>query len=305
MSVLNEYSCARTRKGRGRPKGQLGPVANAIRHAVLADLVPRYPRMTVRQVFYALEVAGIVEKNDGGYRQVQAQVLKMRREGLLPWSFITDGTRWQRKPDSWDSAEDYIEVMARSYRRDLWRGQRLRIEVWLEKDALADIVVDVTTRWDVALMVSRGQSSSTFLYTAAQAAEDAYRRDGTTTAIYALYDFDAGGERAARTIERDLPEYAPLCAAVGDAISFERLAVTPDQIVAWDLPRRPAKKTDPEADKHGSIAVELDAIPPEKLTALVEDAITSNIDPHAWEIEQDVEEQERAGLVSLLNGRTS
>ena len=43
--------------------------------------------------------------------------------------------------------------------------------------------------------------------------------DGTRSVIYALYDYDAGGDRAAKAIEQELPEYAP-----GVPISFERLA---------------------------------------------------------------------------------
>ena len=81
----------RTRKSIGRP---LGRTALAIRGAV-DGLTGSYERMTVRQVFYQLETLGIVAKTEGGYRQVQQQVLKMRREGLLGWSFITDGTRWK------------------------------------------------------------------------------------------------------------------------------------------------------------------------------------------------------------------
>lgn len=93
---------------RGRP---LGDTALAIRGAVL-NLTSRHDRMTGRQAFYALEVQGVVHKTEGGYRQVQQQVLKLRREGLLPWSFITDGTRWQRKPDSYVGVEDYMAHMA-------------------------------------------------------------------------------------------------------------------------------------------------------------------------------------------------
>jgi len=80
--------------------------------------------------------------------------------------------------------------------------------------------------------------------------------DGTLTLVFALYDHDAGGDRAARTIARDLPEFA------GVSIEFERLAVTPAQIARWSLPTRPPKTKDPEAAKWGSKpAVELDAIP--------------------------------------------
>ena len=105
--------------------------------------------MTVRQIFYALVSRGIVPKDENrGYRPVQRQVLEMRKSNLLPWSFIADGTRWQRKPESWDKVEDATRTLARTYRRDLWKAQGKRIEIWLEKDALAGVVAGVTDEWD-------------------------------------------------------------------------------------------------------------------------------------------------------------
>jgi hypothetical protein len=290
-----DYSGTRTRKPRGRPRGALGPAAKAIREAVLDDLTKRYARMTVRQAFYALVVAAIVAKTEGGYRQVQKQLAAMRRAGDLDWGFIADGTRWMRKPDSYDSAEDYIEAVSRSYRRDLWQSQGVRIEIWLEKDALADIIMEVTDKWDVPLMVSRGQSSLTFLHAAAQEATMAYGYANVSTYIYALYDYDAGGDRASRAVESDLPEFAP-----GVPITFERLAVTPAQISNWTLPTRPPKKKDPEAKKWGNKpCVELDAIDPIRLTNLVEGVITSHVNQREWEIEKLIEEEERKGLLAL------
>src|SRR5580700_4568209 len=91
-SEVEEFLRPSARK-RGRPLGRLGPTASAIREAVLDDLVDRYDRMTVRQAFYALEVAGVVEKTEGGYVQVQRQLLAMRRDDALGWDFIADGTR--------------------------------------------------------------------------------------------------------------------------------------------------------------------------------------------------------------------
>jgi hypothetical protein len=284
-------SCPRTTKPRGRP---LGITAGRIREAILDDLVGRYDRMTVRQVFYQLEVKGVVKKTEGGYRQVQTQVLALRRQGVLDWSFITDGTRWQRKPDTWSSSEEYIQAVARNYRRDLWRNQNYRIEFWLEKDALADIVTDITSAWDVSLMVSRGQSSATFLQAAAKTAERHYRNAGTVTRIYTMYDHDAGGERSARTIRRDLPELA------GIPVLINEIAVTAEQIMAWSLPTRPAKQSDPEAKKWGDRpAVELDAIPPDQLRELVRNAIIENVDPVQWEIEKTIETEELDGLRRL------
>ena len=291
FEALLELLCPSARKPGQRG---LGRTAKAIRAAVL-DLRGDYERMTVRQVFYKLETQGVVEKTEAGYRQVQQQVLRMREDGLLDWGFITDGTRWQRKPDTWDDVEDYVAYMAHTYRRDLWRGQGVRIEIWLEKDALADIVFDVTSKWDVPLMVSRGQSSATFLHGAAKEAERAFREAGVTTRIYTLYDFDAGGQRAAGTIERKLPEYA----APGVPIVIEQLAVTQQQIAQWSLPTRPAKKSDPEAAKFGNVAVELDAIDPDRLKELVEDAIERHVDERARRVQKVAEAEERDGLQRL------
>ena len=38
----------------------------------------------------------------------------------------------------WSDKDDFLSRRAASYRRDLWRGQGVRIEIWLEKDALAE-----------------------------------------------------------------------------------------------------------------------------------------------------------------------
>ena len=215
----------------GRAKGQFGLKARAIRAVVLDELVPQFQRMTVRKVFYALSVKGVVPKTqNGGYRAVQEQLARMRREGVLDWGFIADGTRLARLQSQWDDVSDFLGDVQRLYRRDLWRGQGVRIEVWLEKDALAEVVLEKTTEWRVPLMVTRGQSSVTFLHSAAMSAKQCYERDGTQTWVYALYDFDAGGDRAYRAIESDLPAFAET------PINVERLAITPAQIAQWQLP---------------------------------------------------------------------
>src|SRR5438067_13752261 len=123
MSKKSAFSCSSASKSRGRP---LAAKTLAIRQAVL-EVAEEFEVMTVRQIFYALTVRGVVPKEENaGYRPVQTQVLKMRCEGLLDWGFIADATRWQRKPTSYDSTEDALAVTARAYRRNLWRSQNER-----------------------------------------------------------------------------------------------------------------------------------------------------------------------------------
>lgn len=237
-------------------------------------LTARHKRMRVCQVFYACEMAGIVPETERGYADVQKQLAIMRRKGLLSWDFIADGTRGQRKPSSWDRARGYVESMSRGYRRNLWQSQDTRIELWLGKDALADPISPVTRRWDVPPMVSRGLSRLTFLHTAGEAAAAAWERHGAETFLYAEYDNDAGGEWAFPAIERDLPEFAD------DALEFsDRLARTDEQVAASKLATRPAKKNHTEAATwDGKSCVELDALSPDRLTSLVDDAIVRRVD---------------------------
>ena len=115
--------------------------------------------------------------------------------------------------------------------------------------------------YDVPLMVARGYASLSFLHSAAE-----YINDLDVPAyIYHLGDFDPSGVNAGEKIEETLRELAP------DAeIIFERIAVTPEQIDAWNLPTRPTKTSDTRAKGFGDISVELDAIEPNQLRALVQ-----------------------------------
>jgi hypothetical protein len=283
QSCLHRLS-RRSAKKSGRP---LSKQTIAIRDEIL-ELPYEQEQMTVRGIFYALTTRGIVEKSEAGYRQVQRQVLLLRREGKLDWNFVADGTRWVNEPETWDSTEDVLRETARTYRRNLWRSQGIRIEVWLEKDALASLIRPVTYGFGVRLMVSRGQSSETYCYHAAREARAAAKAD-VETFVYALYDSDRYGRDAAAKVKEKLRRYSD-----GTPIGFELLAVTDEQIEEWELPTRPAKKAgDPDA-------VELDAISPDKLKALVENAIVSQIDTETWEKEEAVEASERAILERMV-----
>jgi hypothetical protein len=145
-----------------------------------------------------------------------------------------------------------------------------------------------------------GHLECPFLYEAAQAARQAYIEGGAVTVVLALYDHDAAGARCARSVEDGLMRYSGLGSLQWPR--FRRLAVTEEQINEWNLPTRPAKATDPEAHKFRGDAVELDAIPPDKLISLVEDAIVDLIDTDAWEKEQVIEESEREILAAMVGG---
>jgi hypothetical protein len=265
------------------------------RRAAFYDLVEGAQPATVRQIYYLATVAGLVPKTENGYNIVQTDLTLMRRTGDLPYGWLADSTRWQRKPNTFGSVEEALKETARLYRKDLWRDADCYVEVWLEKDALSGVVYPITSLFDVPLMVARGYASLSFLH---EAAEYIAGLD-VPAYIYHLGDYDPSGQDAARAIEESLREMAP------DAeIHFERLAVTPGQIAHWRLPTRPTKETDSRSKGFGAVSVELDAIPPGRLRALVQVAIEDHLPSEQYEILKVAEQSEQRqinGLVGMLS----
>lgn len=211
----------------------------------------------------------------------------------MPYDWLADNTRWQRKPRTFGGVAQALQETARFYRKALWTDVDCYVEIWLEKDALAGVVYPVTSMYDVPLMVARGYASLSFLHTAAEYINAL----DVPSYIYHLGDYDPSGVNAGEKIEETLTKLAP------DAeISFARIAVTPDQIRGWDLPTRPTKVSDSRARGFGNISVELDAIEPDRLRKLVQTAIEAHLPAQQFEILKITEASERTLIQQLVSG---
>jgi hypothetical protein len=167
--------------------------------SVLYGVVEQNRPATVRQVYYRMVSLGAIEKTESEYQNTVVRLLgMMRRSGELPFSWIADHTRWMRKPNSFDSVEEALQMTASFYRKALWTTQPSYVEVWLEKDALAGVIFTVTSKWDVPLMVTRGYPSLTFLHSAA----DDLQRLERPAHLYYLGDLDPSGVDIPRKVGR-------------------------------------------------------------------------------------------------------
>jgi hypothetical protein len=262
--------------------------------AAIYDIAEAERPCTIRGLFYRVMSKGLIPKTEQGYGVVQRQALKMRRAGELPYNWITDGSRLRLKPRTFSNAQAALENTARMYRRDLWIDQEVHVEVWSEKDAIRGVVYPVTAEFDVPLMISRGFGSETFLYDTAEDINDEKR----PAVIYQLGDHDPSGVAAWDDIQRKLRGF------VNDDIdlTFERIAVTAEQITHMDLPTRPTKQSDTRAAKFDGESVEVDAVPSSVLRDLVRNAIESWIDPGALRLTRIAEESEREVLERIAYG---
>lgn len=274
--------CDTTRKTREKTQ--------AVQSAVFDIFAEMTPRLTVRQVFYALSVRGVVPKTEAGYRQAQYQLAILRRAGVLPYGWLADSTRWQIKPTSYTGLDAAMSRWHETYRRDLWAAQTAHVEIWIEKDALAGVVAPVTQLYDVPLCVARGYSSMTFGFDMAQE----IKAIGKPAYIYHFGDFDPSGVDAAYKIRDTLQGH-------GANIHFERVAITEQQIQKYNLPTRPTKRKDPRAKAWGDKAsVELDALPANVLRDLVKDCVERHIDKRQLNVTQQAERLERATLAQVM-----
>jgi hypothetical protein len=270
-------------------------------HDAIMGIVEEQHPMTVRQVYYQAEVKGLIAKKETEYAKVMRAVLYLRRSGRMPYSWIEDLTRWMRKPTTWNGIDEILNAAASSYRKAVWATLDRRVELWVEKDALAGIVSGVAGQFDVPVLPARGYSSESFAYEAAAAITPDWDY-GRKTFVYHFGDFDPSGMNASTTLLNTLLRHAP-----SEAFQFERIAVFPAQIAIWDLPTRPTKKQDPRYkwfSEHWpegkEVSCELDAIPPDILRRLVRDIIERHL-PEGWlDSIRFAEQEERRHLERMI-----
>ena len=265
----------------------------------MASFAEEHKPVTVRQLFYVLVSASVVEKSEREYKSTVIRLaLGLRRSGRIPWENITDATRWYYKPRTHDSLADALEECARLYRRSLWTDLPIRVQVWCESLSVAGIVRDVAEEWDVPLYPGKGYTSHDFVRSAARDIAFA----GKPAVVYLLGDYDASGRDIIRFASKSLREYA---AEVDSSvpIDFRTIAVTEAQIVEWSLPSHPAKKKDSRFKRYGiRNAVELEAIPPDRLRELVRGHIVGHLDPEAVYRLETIEAAERETLRAIAKG---
>src|ERR1700704_234329 len=151
----------------------------------------------------------------------------MRLDGSLPYDWVVDESRRVRITETYDSIQHALEQTAKFYRRSALEQSADYVEVWVEKDALAGVMWDATSEYDVPLMVSRGMPSITFLHRSAMAIRCAAQR-GKEAYIYQFGDHDPSGVLIPQTIERRLNQ---MCERLDVPTPIvERVALTEKQI---------------------------------------------------------------------------
>lgn len=175
----------------------------------------------------------------------------------------------------------------RSYSKNRWENQPYYPEILIEKKALEGVFAKPCAKWDVAVGACKGYPSLTFLFELSERLKNA-QNEGKQPIILYFGDYDPSGEDIPRSIGENLEKFG-----VYD-VEIRRIALMEQQVIEWKLPPAPAKETDSRtANWDGLGQVELDAVKPEKLIAMLNDAIGEIFDNDLYDELQKTEDNER------------
>ena len=113
-----------SKKGRGMARRSLDLIEAMYVAAKAAQPI------TGRGIGYKLFTRGLIASMAKSEMQRVYRLLKEARErGIIPWEWIVDETRSLERKSTWADPTEYAHCVARSYRRDFWDEQPIRVEV--------------------------------------------------------------------------------------------------------------------------------------------------------------------------------
>jgi len=252
------------------------------------EIINQYDfKLTVRQIYYRLisDPYILFENTKSRYTQFDKMLVVARERGEVDYTKIEDRTREALGGDfGYGTPQEFLTKEIDSFKNcwqdyimEMWKNQEHKLELWVEKDALANLINQVAEGFRVLVFPSKGYSSYT------KVMECLERLEGYSDkkiVVLHLIDHDPSGLQMTRDLENRLLSYG------GDSIQIKRIGLTYDQVRKFNLRPNRVKKKDTRAKEYikqfGSDCWELDALPPSELQNLVRESIKKYIDVDAW-----------------------
>jgi len=137
--------------------------------------------------------------------------------------------------------------------------QPMLIEIWCEKSTMDDILVPIVEAYEANLVTGLGELSITAV---AQCMERAQHHERVV--ILYIADYDPAGHGMPVSVARKVEFMAQMFEEFGIEATLHPIALTSEQVAAYQLPRIPVKDSDMRKanwqENHGAGQVELDAL---------------------------------------------
>jgi hypothetical protein len=246
--------------------------------------------VTLRQLFYRLVSEQAIPNTTGAYKRLSTLTAEARRHGTFP--DLIDRGRQIHQYAYWPDIKAALETGFQEFRLDRTEGQDVSLYLGVEK---AGMVVQLRSWFGdlgIPVLALGGYSSETYCK---DVRGHAWSGDRPAILLYAG-DFDPSGE----DIDRDFIERTRCWSKV------IRVALTAEQVAEYGLPINPGNDLDSRAGRfiarHGELMqVELDALDPDDLRQLYDDAIDRYWDESAYEVVLEREDRQRDAVGDLLD----
>lgn len=236
--------------------------------------------MSLRQLYYQLVSKNLIENSKESYNRLGGAVSDGRIAGLISWTAIEDRGRNLQGLNHSDSPQQAIAAAANGYSIDKWANQPYRAEVWVEKEALVDVVGLICNKLEVDFFACKGYNSQSETWRAGMRFAD-YVRKGQRPVVFHLGDHDPSGIDMTRDNRDRLSMFA------GVPIQVVRLALNMNQIDTYQPPPNYAKVSDSRyadyRNKYGEESWELDALEPRIIQDLISEAVLRVRDQRLWD----------------------
>ena len=259
--------------------------------------------LSVRNLFYQLtgdDGSGVtVVKSEAAYRKVMRLKGQLCRDRAIPWNYFSDSSRVSYDNDGFEGLDDtaFVDRVANLYRRNYWSTTGIYPQLWVESRSLTPTLAGTARELGVSLYPSGGMASDTFVY---GAAVEAIHTGREHMAVVYVGDYDPSGLQIADVLETKLGEHLGYAAEDygmdAPELTFQRVAVTEQQIIDHALPTKPVKATQSRKKYDIDRSVEAEAMRPDTLRRIVADAFEPMIDRQALERMRAIEASERHGL---------
>lgn len=267
--------------------------------ALLANYERAGYSVTLRTIHYQFVSRGFYANTARNYNRLGDLLSAGRRAGRISWTSIEDVERPVHGTETFENPRAIIEAAREQFKIDLWRLQRFRPEVWIEKNALLGIVEPVCRRERVNYFACKGYASDSAVWRAGRRFLATIAK-GQVPVVLHLGDHDPSGIDMTRDVTDRLALF------VGMPIQVVRLALNMDQIEHHQPPENFVKLADSRApgyvEKFGDHCWELDALSPDILASTISGAVARLRDDKAWDEAQAIEADMLDHLDEIVEG---
>ena len=133
------------------------------------------------------------------------RLIKLRESGRVDLDGLVDLSRRIALPFTFSSAGEAARFMARSYERDIWENQDVKVWIGSEKDAISGVVAPITDELHVPLVVTHGYSSLSQIKDVCESIDD----DRKSVVFYQVGDHDPSGDDIPEAFQRRVRDLIP------------------------------------------------------------------------------------------------